>query len=337
MHFLFSKVLIFTLTIMNSAYATNTYWNWNSRNVSSRYGNLPKPRNYQQKPEYHSACGNGQGGQKTYGFACPHMMMLSDDMLSASKRDNLTRWYYAVAGSASDDECGKCYQVQLLDAEREWVSNFKQLIIQVINSGHDVMRGQFDIFMGGGGFGYFTACNSDCKTKYCQGGACHASMYTSPFKNWNNAEYNDPNICYSGGIKWLDHKNNSELLKLCRGLVGNSRTLKDNVTVDSCFRTNRYLYHQNFVSLNAKRVACPEHLYKLTGLRRRDDQNYPKINITNKLDIQCRGDRTQGHYCITTMQDCCKPSCSWSNKGYPDTVYSRADTCDKNGNILDYY
>jgi hypothetical protein len=83
------------------------------------------------------------------------------------------------------------------------------------------------------------------------------------------------------------------------------------------------------VSLNAKRVACPTHLYKLTGLNRKDNINYPKINITNKFDIQCRGDRSQGRYCMTTMQDCCKPSCSWSNKGYPDDVYSRADTCDK--------
>jgi hypothetical protein len=265
------------------------------------------------------------------------MMMLSDDMILASQRDRLTQFYYAVAGSATDDECGKCYQIKVLDAERQWSTSFKQLIVQVINSGHDVMRGQFDIFMGGGGFGYFTSCNRDCQTRYCQGGACRDSMYSSDFSKWNNAEYYDPNICYSGGIKWLDHKNHSEILKLCQGLVGTSRTLKDNITVDSCYRTNRYLYHQNFVSLDAKRVACPVHLYLLTGLRRRDDQNYPKIDINNVLDIKCRGDRTQGRYCLTTMQDCCKPSCAWSNKGYPDTVYSRADTCDKSGHIIDYY
>lgn len=316
-------------------FAYNSYWNWNISSTQ-KYGNFPKIRNYKNKPEYMSACANGQKSN-TYGFACPYMMMYSDDMILASQKDNhYKNFLYAVAGSANDDECGKCYQIQLLDAEREWKSNFKQLIVQVINSGHDVMRGQFDIFMGGGGFGYFTSCNKDCKTKYCQGGACNDFMYNSTFDKWNNAEYNDPNICYSGGIKWLDHKNKTEILQLCRSLVGNSKLLKDNITVDSCYRTNIYLYHQNFVSLNAKRVACPTNLYKLTGLNRKDNQNYPKINITNNFDIQCRGDRTQGHYCITTMQDCCKPSCAWSNKGYPDSVYSRADTCDKFGNILDY-
>jgi hypothetical protein len=38
----------------------------------------------------------------------------------ASKYDKLDKnFLYAVAGSASDDECGKCYQVKLLDAERQ--------------------------------------------------------------------------------------------------------------------------------------------------------------------------------------------------------------------------
>lgn len=317
---------LLTIILVPCLEASNALWNWNT--------SFPSVRNYINRPEYMSACANGQKSS-TYGFACPHMMMFSDDMILASRRDRLERnFLYAVAGSASDDECGKCYQVQLLDAEREWRPDFKQLIVQVINSGHDVMRGQFDLFMGGGGFGYFTSCNQDCKTRYCQGGPCNDFMYNSTFSKWNNAEYNDPNICYSGGIKWLDHKNKTEILKLCRGLVGSSRSLKDNITVDSCYRTNINLYHQNFVSVNAKRVACPTSLYQLTGLNRRDNENYPKINITNKFDIQCRGDRTKGQYCITTMQDCCKPSCSWSNKGYPSDTYPRADTCSKFGKIL---
>lgn len=315
----------------------NTYWKWNNPYSSSSYGNIPQPRKYVNKPEYPSACENGQPNQKIYGFACPSMMMYSDDMLAAARLDNFSSFLYAVAGSASDNECGKCYQIRLLDAERQWKTDFKQLIVQVVNQGYDVLQGQFDLFMGGGGFGYFTSCNRDCRSRYCQGGACYDSMYTSLFDDWNHPEYSDPNVCYSGGIKWLNHTNKNEVLRMCQGLVGSSRTLKDKITIDSCYRTNIYLYHQNFVSLDAKRVACPVHLYKLTGLKRQDNDQYPRAHLKNTLDIQCRGSREQGRYCSTTMQDCCKPSCSWSNKGYPDGVYSRADTCDKNGNILNYF
>lgn len=333
------KILFFVSSMIVSSVLgmNNTYWKWNNPQGSSPYGNIPQPRKYANKPEYPSACGNGPPNQQTYGFVCPTMMMYSDDMLAAARMDNLTSFLYAVAGSAADDECGKCYQIRLLDAEREWKSNFKPLIVQVVNQGHDVMQGQFDLFMGGGGFGYFTSCNQDCRSRYCQGGPCHGFMYTSSFDDWNHPEYSDPNVCYSGGIKWLNHTNKDEVLRMCRGVVGTSRALKDRVTIDSCYRTNIYLYHQNFVSLDARRVACPVNLYKLTGLRRQDDGSQPRANVRNTLDIRCRGSREQGRYCITTMQDCCKPSCSWSNKGLPDTTYPRADTCDKNGNILNYY
>lgn len=330
-------MIIILWVLMGTAWGFHGNWNWNvSDDVPSLYGEFPRPRNGINQREYDSACANGQASDQ-YGFACPHMMMLTDDMLSAARTDGLgDDFLYGVAGSASDDECGKCYQVRLLDAERQWRPDFKQLILQVINSGYDVMTGQFDIFMGAGGFGYFTSCNSDCTTQFCQGGPCRDSMYDTSFAQWNDAQYNDPNICYSGGIKWLDHKNQSSLVTLCQSLVGFSDLPKDQMTIDSCYRTNVELYHQNFVSLDAKRVACPNFLYRLTGLNRKDNDHYPAISISNSLDIQCRGDRSHGRYCATTMQDCCKPSCAWSNKGYPDEIYPRADTCDKHGAIYDY-
>jgi len=258
-------------------------------------------------------------------------------MIDAAKRDGLySRFAYAVAGSASDNECGKCYQLQLLDAEREWRPNFQQLVVQVVNSGFDVMSYQFDIFMGAGGFGYFTACNADCRTNYCQGGACAAAMYTGSFKQWVNAQYNDPNLCYSGGIKWLDQKNKTELLRLCRGLgKGNSTVMKD--TVDSCYRTNMGLYHQNFVQTRSARVQCPAGLVNVTGVKRLDDRNYPKPNHRMSLPNVCKGSREEGHYCVTTMQDCCKMSCSWSGK-IPsqalDATHACVKTCDREGRVI---
>lgn len=285
-----------------------------------------------------SACSNG-GVSDKYAYACPHMMMLSDSMINASKSDGLSEWFeYAVAGSGNDDqECGMCFQVQLLDAEREWRPDFKDVIVQVVNSGFDVTSHQFDIFMGGGGFGYFTACNEDCRDHYCQGGPCREGMYEgTTFKNWVNAQYDDPNLCYSGGIKWLDQmKNQSHMLQqLCLGLTAMRYTNGTKSTVDSCYRTNMQLYHQNFVSSRLSRVQCPPSLVEMTGLRRTDDSNYPQADRTLVLTETCNGDRTNGRYCITTMQDCCKMSCSWNGKVASDISYPSVYTCDRHGTII---
>jgi hypothetical protein len=196
-----------------------------------------------------------------------------------------------------------------------------------------------DIFMGAGGFGYFTSCNSDCDIHYCQGGGCRESMYEGTFTDWVNAQYNDPNLCYSGGIKWLDQKNQSELIQLCYGLVGNKdvEIKKHKSTIDSCIRTNMGLFHQNFVETRLSRVECPYHLTEITGLKRTDDVQYPYPHVDLPLDEECRGDRSQGHYCITTMQDCCKMSCSWSGKipSYAlDSTHACVYTCDRDGKIL---
>lgn len=286
--------------------------------------------------EYPSACSNGAVGTGLpYGYACPSMMLLSDPMIEAARMDgNGDDFLYAVAGATTDDECGACFQVRLLDAERQWRDDFPQLIIQVVNSGYDVLYNQFDVYMGAGGFGYFTACNSDCASVYCQGGGCHAPMYGSPFEKWDQAQYADPNVCYSGGIKWLDQKPESELRSLCGAVVADTNENVAMPTLDSCVRSNLMLLHQNFVSTDMKRVQCPYHLYTLTGLRRSDDEGYPPVSVYHNLEIQCRGDRSMGHYCYTTMQDCCKFSCSWRNKGSPHPEWPRVYTCDSNGNRL---
>ncbi len=56
-------------------------------------------------------------------FACPHHAIF------AAAYDGLDAdFVYAVAGSATDAQCGECYQVQLLDAERVWSHTFPQLV-----------------------------------------------------------------------------------------------------------------------------------------------------------------------------------------------------------------
>lgn len=302
----------------------------------------------QRSDQYPSACQNGgyfsynnpgsgnNDGERGYAFACPSMTMLSPPMISASVADgNQETFVYATAGGSRDDQCGMCYQVQLLDAERKWRDDFPLLIVQVINSGYDVLENQLDIFMGAGGFGYFTACNSDCTQRSCQGGACRKGMYKGVFSDWIDAQYDDPNLCYSGGIKWLDEKSPEELEDLCAQLnKGDVSKPFSQMTQQSCVQTNLQLFHQNFVASRSQRVQCPPGLVAVTKLQRPDDIDVPDLpRFDLPLTMQCRGDRSQGRFCVTTMQDCCKPSCAWSNKvpGLPVEGKECVASCDENG------
>ena len=154
MHTFFRVCIAALLSLAGVVQARNSVWSWKNED-------LPPPRT-SGGPYTPSACGNGGGfadaTSQEYAYACPHHAMLSDDMILAAKYDgNYNDFVYAVAGSATDSECGTCFQVQLLDAERQWRDDFPHVIVQVINSGFDVMQGQLDLFIGGGGFGYFTA------------------------------------------------------------------------------------------------------------------------------------------------------------------------------------
>jgi hypothetical protein len=309
----------------------NALWSW-------RDGDVPAPRTG-NGPYTPSACANGGDGGPPYAYACPHHAMLSDDMMSAAAYDGLSRdFVYAVAGSSADAQCGECYQVQLLDAERVWRPDFPQLVVQVINSGFDVMHGQLDVFVGAGGMGYFTACNEDCKSRYCGGGPCKEGLFGGDFTAWTYSPFPDPNPCYSGGLRLLNETSDDELVARCRALSGDgNRTRKDEILLDTCVRANRELFHQNFVATRYLRVQCPKGLYRLTGLRRDedDDARFPPPSLANNaFTNECRGARESGKYCVTSMADGCVPSCAWPGKVRTDPQYPRVDRCGKDGSVL---
>jgi hypothetical protein len=280
-----------------------------------------------------SACANGGGWDgDNVAFACPHMAMLTDDMTAAARYDGLApEFIYGVAGGSSDTDCGICYQIMPLEPERHWRDDFPLLVIQVINSGWDVLAGQFDLFVGAGGMGYFTAVNSDCASRYCRGGPCRRGMYDGDFEAWTDAEFSDPHVCYEGGVKW---DNISDIWERCRRLSGGSDELKDRILWDSCARTNLEYLHQNWYETRYERVACPEGLARLTGLWRSDDENYPLPHASNPLTQSCQGSIESGHACLTTMHDGCVPSCSWLGKVDARDGYLRVDRCDANGNVV---
>ena len=289
---------------------------------------------------YSSACGNGwmnSAGPAEYAYACPQMAMLSSEMIDAAARDFPHQpFVFATAGGEKDDECGKCYQVRLLDAERE---NLEEeplfLLVQIINSGWDVLPHQLDVFMGGGGFGYFTACNADCGSRACNGGTCRpgGAMFSGSFEDWIDAEFDDPNPCYSGGVKWLG-ADLPTLYDKCGRLVGNtSESVAARAILESCVATNSRKLHQNFVSTRSTRVRCPPSLVTLTWMQREDDTLYPVADPSLPLPLECNGDRNQGRYCMTTMQDCCKPSCAWSNKASCTAGHECVASCNRHGDI----
>jgi hypothetical protein len=259
------------------------------------------------------------------------MGLLTDDMIAAAERDNLGAFVYAVAGGQSDGDCGVCYQIQPLQAERKWRDDFPLLVVQVINSGFDVMAGQLDIFMGAGGMGFFTAVNSDCMWNYCNGGACGEAMYNGDFRAWTDAQYHDPHLCYEGGIKWDEHR---DIWSLCQNLSAGSNELKDRILWDSCARSNLEGLHQNFYQTAYERVACPRGLYGLTGLRRADDDDgWPEPHADMALTRSCDGSISSGKACLTTMHDGCVFSCSWPGKVDTAQGYPCVDRCDDEGHI----
>lgn len=257
-----------------------------------------------------------------YGYHCPHMFMLSDDMIVAQQRDNLLEsklsYLYAVAGSYNDMECGKCYLVRINEP-----SAYPYLVLQVINSGRDIQRGHFDIMIPAGGFGYYNACTKDCQNRYCQGGPCQYGAYDGQFEDWNSQK----SSCYEGGIDWKMEDGIEKLFQTCKSLVGVSNKRKDRTTFQSCVRANLSGFYRNFQNMDYTRVKCPDAMIAVTGMQRQDDLYCSLPNENTTFDFHCRSPD-----CITTMNDCCKPACAWQKN--IATEWNRVYTCDQNGDIF---
>lgn len=303
-------------------------WNWGffNRTTYTIYPNIAVTSNTffaHTDSELPSACrGNPTDDLWGVGFACPHLLLFSSDLLLAAERDGLADYFfYGTAASKSDDDCGKCFQVKLMDPQLTWNDTYfdRQLILQITNSGFDVVPGQFDVYMGAGGFGYYTACNQDCQSHFCQGGPCALGMFNSMFDDWTP----DGN-CYGGGLRMLSD-NYDQVWGLC-GKIIRGNDFKDDVLRQACWYANIMFYHQNFFSTDSIQVQCPTSLTKATGLKRSDDVSSPFPDRNNKPNIFCRNKN-----CMTGYQDCCKMSCSWNSKGKPDPLLSRVYTCNFNG------
>jgi hypothetical protein len=300
-------VFLFFFLLLSHTHADNlvpSLYGWGldvSENVLFEKGPPgPSVRYNQNIP---SACTSNVEGP--VGYACPHMLMFSTDMILAAHYDNLSNdFHYAIAASHSDLDCGKCYQIQIVHTNSE--EFLPQLVVQIVNSGNDVRPGQFDLFVGGGGLGLFNACSNDCRTKHCAGGPCAGvGMFDGSFEAWTPG-----GGCFLGGIRGVDGDNHTTW-DMCTQLSA-SRGYKDQALFQSCYLSNVLGYHRNAEYTRSIHIQCPPGLQALTGLGRTDENTLPRASLTNDLPIVCKGESS-----ITTFMDCCKPSCSWSGKGAP--------------------
>ena len=280
-------------------------WKWPGVQTRSRLV-TPVPDS-SSGADYNTTSSCRGGGDSNIGWSCPHLMLLSPDMQYAAQADNNSWAVYAVAGIGATHDCGSCYQLEITDGGS--IPSPSKYIVQAVNTGGDVSSGQFDILMGGGGFGIYDACSSDCKKgRVCSGGQCNAPQFTGNFSVWTP----DGN-CYSGGV---------HLLEQCKNLTI-TNSLADTTLLYGCTTAIERRYHTNF-GVKFARVQCPEYLYKVTGIRQNGDTAYPLPRPDMELQNQGR---------TTTTMDCCKPTCAWRQnlQGITDPMFPQVYTCDHEG------
>ena len=295
--------------LLETAPAPDPLYKWS--NSGSSY--LPRgPPTNSINAEYNGMSSCGGGGDTNISWACPHMMLLSPDMINAAKEDGNDWAVYGVAGIGQISDCGSCFQLEITGGGGSWPAKNKY-IVQAINTGSDVGSGQFDIFLGAGGFGIYDACSSDCKNgQVCSGGHCNAPMFSGDFHAWT-----PDNNCYGGGVK------NSNGCDRLVTTPPENQNFAEKTLVYGCKTALDQNYHQNF-QVNFQAVSCPKSLYQLTGIKPKNEYSLSAPHKDMKLYNQGR---------TTTMMDCCKPTCAWRQnvQSFTDPNWPQLFVCDQKG------
>ncbi len=300
-------------------------------------------------------------------FICPRFMMFSQAMIQAANDDAVLYGWgdgreapfnYAVVGHDADpgglddgsSSCCQCYQLIFETPEPSSppppdLPYPKSVIAQSFNTAASGPQG-FDVFMGAGGYGAFNACYDD-----------PAFANTSTFGVFIYDEYPFQNPG-GGGISFLRYPEcvgtdwpptmtalrssacQETLEQMCNQALVTASSEVTEDTRTSCLRTNQpeSLYHQNW-KVRAKRVQCPENLTRVTGCRLIEDHlPLPLPEVQTPADAEADGTftRPDQNYHTTTMQDCCKPTCAWTDWVMPYNLPADGDwnsfySCDKNG------
>jgi hypothetical protein len=325
-----------------------------------------------------NVCAGGSSGVPV-NYACPSWMLYSDEMNEAASADGFGgQLNYGVAGHDVDnasagidngltDACCQCYQLVFdYPAENQtWVdpnssSNPQSaitpplpMVVQSFNTATNG-KGDFDIYMGGGGFG----ANNGCFVAggNCPGGPCMYSAYPTQDGGEVKAVGNSlnslsPNPC-KNQTQWVTEATLTSsacaaaVADMCGEIVSTNAPITTQ-TVRSCVQSNGVTqdatgqipgdYHVNW-NIWVKRVECPSHMTEVTGCKLASQGlPGPDATINTVAKAQAAGflqKASDGTNCSTTqMQDCCMPTCSWQNNVSGATVsgYNSFYSCDQNG------
>jgi len=306
-------------------------------------------------------------------FMCPRNLLFSPEMEQAVADDGLTGFHYAVVGhdvdkggidGQADSACCQCYQLVYA-----WpsVANDRQvqvnpdnpnppasavpvpppLIVQAFNTAATPQT--FDVYMPAGGLGANNACAPVAGSSSQSG----QYMYTSyPADGQPSNGGVKPATLYQDcktDISWVTTASLSTaacqkmLTDACNKIASDIPGLTDQGRTN-CVRANSLdtFYHLNW-SVYAMKVECPEHLTRVTGCKLAP-QGLPSVKASVTTAAQAAKDSafwtktgsTSNMYETTTMEDCCRPSCTsinWiSGRGLvPDPDYRAFYTCDAKG------
>jgi len=315
-----------------------------------------------------NACEDGKTGDP--GFACPRYMLFADEMAQAAKDDaqaygwstnGESPFQYAVVGHDTDSDpnglddagktpCCQCYQLIPYEPEQQvkdqttmqpTVPLPKPLIVQTFNTGATTKT--FDVYMGHGGLGAQNACSPDSPpnqyTAYPADGQPNGGGIKAVGEWGNGSACKD-----QYGLVTLQTLSSdgcqSKVATACNNITSDTSSITD-VTRRSCIASNKpdSLYHMNW-KVYAKRVKCPAALTQVTGCKLVENLPEPTASVLTPSAAQADASFKTG-YSTTTMQDCCKPTCAWSDKvtgtegGHTaDGNYNSFYTCDVTGKPL---
>jgi hypothetical protein len=282
-----------------------------------------------------NACeGTKQGAQ--VNFICTRFMLFADEMVQAAADDSLAGFNYGVVGHDMDtggidansgNSCCQCYQIvfSLPENVAQVGSNGPSaipipppLIVQSFNTAAGGGK-NFDIFMGAGGFGAFNSCDPSASQKSNSGKYLYTQFPPEgePGSGGVNAATQLPS-CQSKNVVTTETLSSpacqDAVATACNKFASGSQHLTDE-SILSCKKSNdpQSYYHMNW-KVYAKRVACPTHLTEVTGCKLQPQPGLAAVDPAVKTPEQAAADASfKSGYTITTMQDCCMPTCAWQN------------------------
>jgi hypothetical protein len=304
-----------------------------------------------------NACESTKQGAQI-NFLCPRFMLFSDEMLQAAEDDGLSGFNYAIVGHDADsggidgntsNSCCQCYQIVFSLPENvaqvggngaSAIPIPPPLVVQSFNTAAGGGK-NFDIFMGAGGFGAFNACDPNASQKSASGKYLYTQfpLEGEPGSGGVNAATQiagcqTNNLVTTATLSSTTCQNN--VATAC-GKFASSSPLLTSESIRSCTQSNdpNSYYHMNW-KVYAKRVECPSHLTDVTGCKLKP-QSLPAASPTVKTPDQAAADSSfKSGYTITTMQDCCMPTCAWQNNVSGQNVpvvgkYNSFYSCNQSG------